>query len=228
VSIVSAKGPSFAMGQNDLNGHACTIAQTLGANGEEHYTVGEGTANMTNRCLPDSTPERVSLMLNTGEKKFGILEALSCIIACMDQNFADVLKTKEGNLRVEQAIPGDFKGKDPYKSRPFYMAGFFMGVEMDTCTPGIIPLQSSVQRSYEGQNEEDHKKLAACDPREDFVDKVMEKMVQIIVVNNKKDSEKGKPGAPVFGAPIMDMSGDSVTPLPIDLVRSGWTSRRPA
>lgn len=203
ISIVSAKGPSFAMGQNDLNGHACTISQTLGANGEEHYTIGEGTANMTIRSLPESVPEQVSLMLNTGEKKFKMLEALSC----MSQNYSDILKTDEGKLRVEQAIPGDFKGKDPYKACPFYMAGFFVGLEMDACTPGIIPLQAGTVMP---------EKLSACDPVEDLWDKVMEKVDKLLVEKHER-SAGCKPGAPVFGAPIVDMSGENVTPLPINL-----------
>jgi len=201
VSIVSAKGASFAMGKTDLNGHACVIAQTLDESGSESYTIAEGTANMTMRGLPRECPERVGLMLKTGEKSFGVFEALNCIT----QNLADALKTGSGDMRLEQSIPGEFHGKDPYKTCPFYMAGFFVGLEMGSCTPGVIPLQA--QNAGVMGGDQLSTEISACDPGEDLMDKVL-----------KETERRGvKGGAPVFGAPIADLSGANVNALPIDL-----------
>jgi len=203
VSIVSAKGPSFAIGKTDLNGHACVISQTLCENGDESYTIGEGTANMTMRHLSGKCPEKIYLTLKSGEKEFGIIEALNCI----NQNLSDAVKTGEGNVRLEQSIPGNFEGKDPYKSCPFYMAGFFVGLDMGSCTPGVIPLQAQSAGIYGKDEKSKGGELAACDPCEDLMEKVMHV------------AERGglKNGAPVFGAPIADLSGESVSALPINL-----------
>jgi len=135
LSIVSAKGASFAMGNKDLNGHACTVSQTLDANGNSHFRIGEGTANMNTRNLPATCPKNVTLILSDGEKAFKTMEALGCVA----QNLSEYVKTS-GKARMAQCIPSDFGGEDAYKTCPFYMAGFFVGFEMGPCIPGVIPL----------------------------------------------------------------------------------------
>ncbi len=179
MSIVSAKGASFEMGNKDLNGHACTVSQTLSADGTAHFRIGEATANMSTRDLPASCPAKVRLTLSNGEKSFVMLEALTCIV----QNLGEYVKTS-GKIRIGQCIPASFHGVDAYKACPFYMAGFFVGFKMGPCIPGVIPLdlKSSLVSHGSGTLASD----AAL-------------------------------AAPVFGAPVADLSGKSVKALPIDL-----------
>lgn len=137
MGIVSAKGASFTLGKSELNGHACTVAQTLMADGKGAYFIGEGTTNLRMRDLPDSCPNKVNILLAEGFKMFNTSEALTIIA----QNMGDMTSTK-GKTRVAQTIPYNFKGKDPYTSCPFYMGGFFIGLEMGANIPGIIPLDT--------------------------------------------------------------------------------------
>ena len=134
--IVSAKGASFKLGESELNGHACTVAQTLSASGEASHYIGEGTTNLRMRNLPKECPEKVSLVLSDGSRIFDTSEALSII----SQNLTELSHTGKGQTRIGQTIPCSFAGKDPYSACPFYMAGFFMGLEMGKNIPGIIPL----------------------------------------------------------------------------------------
>jgi hypothetical protein len=134
--IVSAKGASFKLGESELNGHACTVAQVLSASGEAFHCIGEGTTNLRMRNLPKGCPEKVSLVLSDGSRVFDTTEALGII----GQNMADLSRTGKGQTRLGQTIPCSFGGKDPYSACPFYMAGFFMGLEMGKNIPGIIPL----------------------------------------------------------------------------------------
>ena len=134
--IVSAKGASFKLGESELNGHACTIAQTLSASGEACHYIGEGTTNLRMRNLPKDCPEKVSLVLSDGSSIFDTSEALTII----GQNLTQLSHTGKGQTRIGQTIPCSFGNKDPYSACPFYMAGFFMGLEMGKNIPGIIPL----------------------------------------------------------------------------------------
>ena len=59
---------------------------------------------------------------------------------------ADLSHTGKGQTRIGQTILCSFGGKDPYSSCPFYMAGFFMGLEMGKNIPGIIPLDGHNNR----------------------------------------------------------------------------------
>lgn len=137
MGIVSAKGASFTLGKSELNGHACTVAQTLMADGKAAYFIGEGTTNLQMRDLPDSCPSKVNILLAEGFKMFSTSEALMII----SQNMGDMTATK-GKTRVAQTIPYSFDGKDAYTSCPFYMGGFFIGLEMGANIPGIIPLDT--------------------------------------------------------------------------------------
>ena len=137
LGIVSAKGASFSTGNCDLNGHCCTIAQTVDAAGTASYSIGEGTCNLLARNLPDACPRKVSIVLSTGAKLFSTTEALGVVA----QNMSEMLGTK-GQTRVAQTIPLSFGGKDPYETCPFYMASFFLGLKMGDTIPGIIPLDT--------------------------------------------------------------------------------------
>ena len=137
MGIVSSKGASFTLGKSELNGHACTVAQTLMADGKAAYFIGEGTTNLRMRDLPDSCPSKVSIVLAEGLKMFSTSEALTIV----SQNMGDMTSTK-GKTRVAQTIPHSFEGKDAYTSCPFYMGGFFIGLEMGANIPGIIPLDT--------------------------------------------------------------------------------------
>ena len=136
--IVSAKGASFKLGESELNGHACTVAQTLNADGKASYCIGEGTTNLSMRNLPESCPQKVSLQLSNGERIFDTTEALSII----SQNMTEISTTGKGQTRIGQTIPCSFGGKDPYSACPFYMASFFMGLEMGQNIPAVIPLDA--------------------------------------------------------------------------------------
>ena len=180
LSIVSAKGASFELGNKDLNGHACSVSQTLCEDGSVHYKIGEATANMATRDLPGFCPSSVKLALSNGEKAFSTLKALTCVA----QNMSEYVKTN-GKLRVEQCIPASFHGIDIYKDCPFYMAGFFIGFKMGKCIPGVIPLDvKNISSSGSGRS------VLASDAAR---------------------------MAPVFGAPVANLSGDNVKALPIDL-----------
>jgi hypothetical protein len=144
LGIVSTKGASFTLGKSELNGHACTIAQTLMENGKASYIIGEGTTNIRMRDLPDNCPKKVKLLLAEGVKVFSMSEALGII----GQNMGDMISTK-GKTRVSQTIPYCFEGKDAYTSCPFYMGGFFIGLEMGTNIPGIIPLDTQKRSQIE-------------------------------------------------------------------------------
>jgi hypothetical protein len=137
MGIVSAKGASFTLGKSELNGHACTVAQILMADGKASYFIGEGTTNLRMRDLPASCPNKVNILLAEGFKMFSTAEALTII----SQNMGDMTATK-GKTRVAQTIPHSFDGKDAYTSCPFYMGGFFIGLEMGANIPGIIPLDT--------------------------------------------------------------------------------------
>ena len=136
VSIVSAKGPSFSKQNHQLSGHACVVAQTLSAAGEAHYAVAEGTSHIMMRNLPPGCPKVVTIPLTEGDKQFDTTEAL----AVLASNLSNYIKTC-GKSRVREYIPYTFEGCDPYVSCPFYQAGFFVGLQMDSLTPGVIPME---------------------------------------------------------------------------------------
>ena len=186
--IVSAKGPSFSFANCELNGHACIAAQTITADGEASYTIGESTSNMTMRDLPASCPSHVMLPLIEGKRKFSTMDALNIIAS----NMGDLIKTT-GRTRVSEFIPASFGNEDLYKSCPFYMAGFFVGLEMGPCTPGVIPLELGRKTSVP--------KLTA--------DGVQPTDVEL---NDAKPSN-----LPMFGAPVLGLAGDKVRAFPVNL-----------
>jgi len=137
LSVVSAKGASFSTFNSDLNGHACTVAQTLDAHGVASYSIGEGTTCVQTKSLPTTCAQKVSLVVSEGTVMFDTVKALSII----SQNMGQLLATK-GLSRGLQTIPYNFEGKDPYSVCPFYMAGFYIGFEMGGTIPGVIPLDT--------------------------------------------------------------------------------------
>jgi hypothetical protein len=173
LSIVSAKGPSFSKTNRQLSGHACVVAQTLSASGEANYAVAEGTSHLMMRNLPKGCPKEVTVPLTDGSKQFETTEAL----AILAENLAGYIKTC-GKTRVREYIPHSFDGKDPYDTCPFYMAGFFVGLQMDSLTPGVIPLEQRGGTGLRGEM---------------------------------------KQSKPLFGAPVVALSGDNVTAMPINL-----------
>ena len=185
--IVSAKGASFKLGANEeLNGHACTVAQTITADGNASYCIGEGTTNLSMRNLPASCPQKVSLLLSNGEKVFDTMEALNII----GQNMAEMCHSGKGSVRLGQNIPCSFGGKDPYSACPFYMASFFLGLEMGQNIPGVIPLDDRNNHHHHNNNKNDQT-LAA-----DVVRPLQ---------------------PPLFGAPVAGLSGENVRAIPINL-----------
>jgi hypothetical protein len=185
LSIVSAKGASFKLGESELNGHACTVAQTLAADGKASYCIGEGTTNLNMRNLPDSCPKKVSLLLSNGHKIFDTSEALTII----GQNMAELVGTGQGQSRIGQTIPCSFGGKDPYSACPFYMASFFMALEMGKTIPAIIPIDARNTTSV--QNYSGHHSLADAIPQ--------------------------VPKPPLFGAPVAGLSYENVRAIPINV-----------
>jgi hypothetical protein len=189
--IVSAKGASFKLGQSELNGHACTVAQTISAEGNANYCIGEGTTNLSMRNLPENCPQKVSLLLSNGERLCDTTEALAII----GQNMAELCSTGKGSSRLGQTIPCSFGGKDPYSACPFYMASFFMGLEMGQNIPGVIPLDARNNNNNNNHKHTKHTKhtgtLAA-----DVVRPVQ---------------------PPLFGAPVAGLSCENVRAIPINL-----------
>lgn len=184
--IVSAKGPSFSKTNSELNGHACAVAQTVTTNGSVSYTIAEGTSNMTMKDLPAGCLKSVVLPLTIGEKSFGTMEALEIIGVSMGE-----LTATCGKTRVGQFIPHTFKDSDPYVSCPFYMAGFFMGLEMNSCTPGVIPLDTKRGPAF------------VCGEAGRDLPGVGDKQWGSL--------------QPVFGAPVAALADDAVRALPINL-----------
>lgn len=137
LGVVSAKGASFTLGKTELNGHSCTIAQTISADGKAAYHIGEGTTNLRMLDLPASCPKNVNILLAEGLKIFSTQDALGIIA----QNMGDMTSTK-GKTRVAQTISYNYDGKDAYASCPFYMGCFYAGLEMGANIPGIIPLDT--------------------------------------------------------------------------------------
>ena len=183
--IVSAKGASFSTSNCDLNGHACTIAQSVEEDGKASYFIGEGTSNVRMRDLPDTCPQKVSIVLSSGAKLLSTTEALGIIA----QNMGELLST-QGLTRIEQTIPQSFASKDPYCACPFYMAGFFVGLKMGETVPGVIPLDTKHR---------DHSKAVLAEGVSAGCDAL---------------------GPPMFGAPVVTLSDDSVSALPINLGRA--------
>ena len=181
--IVSAKGPKFSTTNSELNGHACAVAQTLSVGGGASYTIGEGTSNMCMRNPPLSCQKNATLPLTTGDRSFDIMEALGIVA----ESLGDLTSTC-GVTRVGQFIPSSFEGTDPYVSCPFYMAGFFMGLEMNSCTPGVIPLDTRQGAGVVGSE------VAGSPP-----------------------SGVSVKAPPVFGAPVAALADDTVRALPINL-----------
>jgi hypothetical protein len=184
--IVSAKGPSFSKTNSELNGHACAVAQTVGANGVVSYAIAEGTSNMMMKDVPPGCLKSVLLQLTTGEKSFSTMEALGII----GDSMGELISTC-GKTRVGQFIPYSYKDSDPYVSCPFYMAGFFMGLEMNSCTPGVIPLDTKRESAF------------VCGEAAPGVP-------------GATDKQRGSL-QPVFGAPVAAMADDAVRALPINL-----------
>jgi hypothetical protein len=201
MGIVSAKGASFTMGKSELNGHACTVAQTLMADGKASYVIGEGTTNLRMRNLSDSCPKKVNILLAEGSKMFSTTEALSVIA----QNMGDMTSTK-GKTRVAQTIPYSFEGKDAYTSCPFYMGGFFIGLEMGPNIPGIIPLDT--QRHFNPVLAGDADGLRSSDGQIRWTD---------ATPSGKIDSLSAEPTQPLFGAPVANLCADTVKAIPINL-----------
>lgn len=141
--IVSAKGPKFSTSNSELNGHACAVAQTLSSDGRASYVIAEGTSNMTMRDPPSGCLQSVVIPLTTGDRQFDIMDALGVV----GESLGALVSTC-GTTRVGEFIPYSFKGADPYVSCPFYMAGFFMGLEMNSCTPGVIPLDTKRDQNF--------------------------------------------------------------------------------
>lgn len=137
LGIVSAKGASFTVGKSELNGHSCTVAQTISADGKAAYHIGEGTTNLKMLDLPASCPRKVNILLAEGFKMFSTSDALGIIA----QNMGDMTSTK-GKTRVAQTIEYNYDGKDAYASCPFYMGCFYAGLEMGANIPGVIPLDT--------------------------------------------------------------------------------------
>lgn len=137
-SVISAKGASFNIGTSELNGHSCTVAQVLDAEGKASYFIGEGTTNMQMRDLPAACPKKVSLVMSNGPRTYDTAEALTII----GQNLGELTTAGKGKTRAAQIIPCSFDGKDPYTACPFYMASFFMGLELGRNIPAIIPLDA--------------------------------------------------------------------------------------
>ena len=184
--IVSAKGPSFSKTNSELNGHACAVAQTVAANGTVSYAIAEGTSNMMMKDLPAGCLNSVVVPLTTGEKKFGTMEALAII----GESMGELISTC-GKTRVGQFIPYSFNDSDPYVSCPFYMAGFFMGLEMNSCTPGVIPLDTKRGPAFVCGEERSSFQVGT-------------------------DKQLGSL-QPVFGAPVVALADDAVRALPINL-----------
>lgn len=185
LGIVSAKGASFTTSKSDLNGHACTVAQVLDAHGKATYSIGEGTTNVRMQSLPDSCPKKVSLVLAEGVKLFDTSEALGIIT----QNLGEMLATG-GQRRDLQTIPSNFDGKDPYTACPFYMASFFLGLEMGATVPCVIPLDTM------------HKDSSRA----------------VLAVGAGLEDEA--PSAqPMFGAPVAGLSMEFVKAVPVNLGR---------
>lgn len=188
LSIVSAKGPSFSTVNRQLSGHACVVAQTLSSSGAATYTVAEGTSHLMMRNLPPGCPSHVVLPLTEGVKRFETSEALSILAS----NLSSFLKTC-GKSRIREYIPHTFEGQDPYDSCPFYMAGFFVGLEMGSCTPGVIPLEQRVVKSLLLKDEENQDNSGKKAPRPTIRTQ------------------------PMFGAPVVNLSGDNVMAMPVNL-----------
>lgn len=220
MGIVSAKGASFTLGKSELNGHACTIAQTVMADGKASYVIGEGTTNLRMRNLPDSCPKKVSIMLENGVTMFSTSEALSIIA----QNMGDMTSTK-GKTRIAQTIPFSYEGKDPYTSCPFYMGGFFIGLEMGACIPGIIPLDTARHMNLvlagdaESLNVSHHSRESAStnsrgEASTENVRAVGEVSALAIETSQQTQSQETQP---LFGAPVANLCADTVRAIPIDL-----------
>jgi hypothetical protein len=202
LSVVSAKGPSFSLANRELNGHACVVAQTIGSDGLASYSIAEGTSKMIMRNLPAGCPREVTLGLTTGPKKFGMSEALGIIAV----NMADYVKTF-GKTRVGEVIPHTFEGVDPYAACPFYMAGFFVGLEMNSCTPGVVAMENRTSA-------EDRAALVT-------VPLLKESGAVEITVRAEALRDEvvkpGRPSAPMFGAPLVGLSSERVRAVPVDL-----------
>jgi len=187
LGVVSAKGASFSTAKSDLNGHACTVAQVLDVHGRATYSIGEGTTNLRMQSLPDSCPKKVSLVLSEGVKLFDTGEALGIIT----QNLGEMLATC-GQTRNLQTIPSNFDGKDPYTACPFYMASFFLGLEMGPTVPCVIPL--------------------------DMMHKDNSRAVLADLVGAALEDEAPSM-QPMFGAPVAGLSMDFVKAVPVNLGR---------
>ena len=193
LSVVSAKGPSFSLVNRELNGHACVISQTIGADGNAKYSIAEGTSKLLMRDLPKGCPKDVTLPLTTGPRKFSTTEALSIVAI----NMADYTKTF-GKSRVGEVIPRTYEGTDPYNSCPFYMAGFFVGLEMNKCTPGVVPMEERGSTTVAPLLKEDGVQgltLKPCD----------------------SEAVAAVPPKVMFGAPLVSLSSEKVRAVPIDL-----------
>jgi len=222
--IVSAKGPSFSFDNRELNGHACVIAQCLGADGSQFHTVAEGTSNLTMRDLPVGCPAQVTLNLTEGPKKFDTGEAFEILAG----NMADHLKTF-GKTRVGECIPSSFGGKDPYVSCPFYMAGFFIGLRKDRFTPGFVPMEMRPVQRSDGPHlipvlresgvtmVPSSGDVSALSPVDAGVDSRLESAPQPANPTHYPSATDPNQNAPVFGAPVVGLSGPQVSMLPVDL-----------
>lgn len=203
--IVSAKGPSFCLDSRELNGHACVIAQCVGADGSQYHTVAEGTSNLKMCDLPKGCPPEITLNLMAGPKKFSTCEALEVLSG----NMADYMKTF-GKTRVEECIPQSFGSKDLYDTCPFYMASFFVGLQKDRLTPGYVPMElRPMQNSSAPQRVPVLKESGVT-----LIPAVREVSAD---VTQGTVSIAPELSMPVFGAPVLGLSGPKVSMLPVDL-----------
>lgn len=235
LGIVSAKGASFTLGKSELNGHACTVAQTLMADGKAAYFIGEGTTNLRMRNLPDSCPKKVNILLEEGVRMFTTSEVMTIIAENMGEMARVSAKSK---ARIAQTIPHSYDGKDPYACCPFYMGGFFLGLEMGPNVPAVIPLdtqrhintvlagdagkdsgrEKSVSDAFEATAANAAISSTSESSGHDFALKSA-----VNLSSGSVDIESGETIAgnqvtqPLFGAPVANLCADTVKAVPINL-----------
>jgi hypothetical protein len=77
----------------------------------------------------------------------------------LSSNLAELMQeNKDVSMRVCDYIPYDFLLKDPYKSCPFYMSAFFLGLRVNDTTPAVIPVDTRSSSSILSSLMTNHKK----------------------------------------------------------------------
>jgi hypothetical protein len=102
-----------------------------------------------------------------------------------------------GSLRVDQIIPRSFDGKNPYTECPFYMAGFFLGLEMGPNIPAVIPIDTRDLESMTCQG-------------------------GVLAAGGEEEDVKPMLRPPIssrcfFGAPVATLNAATVRAVPVDL-----------